>query len=84
MLRQYPILKHNHSKKHGKIHTIFQEAGVAPNTYILDNEFSKDIRTTFQDENIEYILFLRTIIVQMRQNGQFKPSKAILFLAHQV
>ena len=37
-----------------KIHNIFQEAGVAPNTYILDNEFSKDMRTAFNEKQIHY------------------------------
>ena len=37
-----------------KLHAIFQRSGVAPNTYILDNEFSKDMQTAFDNDNIKY------------------------------
>ena len=37
-----------------ELHQQFEKAGVAPNTYILDNEFSGDIRTAFDKGNIHY------------------------------
>ena len=37
-----------------EIHGVFKRAGVAPNTYILDNEFSKDMQTAFDNEKVQY------------------------------
>ena len=38
------------------IHNDFKRAGAAPNTYVLDNEKSKDLIDSFNDEKIEYQL----------------------------
>ena len=51
----YQTERHIPWLQHGKKYTTsFQEAGVAPNTYILDNEFSKDMRTAFNEKQIHY------------------------------
>ena len=39
-----------------ELHKEFEQAGVAPNNYILDNEFSNDMRAAFEKANISYDL----------------------------
>ena len=38
------------------IHNTFKKAGVAPETYVLDNEYSKDLIQDFESELIQFQL----------------------------
>ena len=37
-----------------KLHNIFKKAGSAPENYVLDNEISKDLLKSFDNECIQY------------------------------
>jgi hypothetical protein len=41
-----------------KLYTDFKKAGLAPQTYVLDNEKSKDLLDSFADQKIQYQLVL--------------------------
>ena len=38
------------------LHNIFAKAGVAPNTYVMDNEISQDLKEALNNENRTYQL----------------------------
>ena len=39
-----------------ELHKIYKDAAVAPHIYILDNEFSQELRTAMEDEKVDFQL----------------------------
>ena len=52
------------------MHSPFSKAGVTPDTYIQDNEISRQMKDCFQQEGVHHIT-----IVLMLLKEQSKPSR---------
>ena len=61
-----------------EINNKFDKAGASPNTYVIDNEASSELKTTMDEKGIKHQWSLRTIIVRILPKEQFKHLKITL------